>query len=286
MLYLYYRIGFLILRVTSQSVAHAIASMIANIKCALSKEERQRVRNHLKMVMPNAKNETLAHLTRGIFKNFGKYLVDFFSLIKNKRDYLKKMVSFEGLENINKALEMGRGCIILTGHFGNWELAGCALAEMGYKINVVALDHKDRRINNLFINVRKMSGIKVSSTGAAKDACLAALDRNEIIAILGDRPYGDRGIEVNFFGRPTVVPRGAALFSLRKNTPIIAAFAYRKMDSDAGYTASLDSPFVTENRGKIGCALTGIMQRYINRFEQYIRKYPDQWYMFGEIWKN
>ena len=212
--------------------------------------------------------------------------MDFFTLVKGEKKYLEHIIKVEGAENLDEALKLGNGCIILTGHFGNWELAGCRLANMGYKINVVALNHADERINNLFITERRKSGINIIPIGAARNACLQALKRNEIIAILGDRPYGDRGIEVKLFGKTAIVPRGAALFSLKNSSPMITAFSYRDDNADNTYKIVLDKPFLTDRTGQTSVKLREITQRFADRFESYIKRYPSQWYVFNKVWEE
>ncbi|MBN1872008.1 MAG: lysophospholipid acyltransferase family protein [Candidatus Omnitrophica bacterium] len=285
MLYLAYKIGLAVLRITTRRVAYGMVSFISAIKYTFSVKDKALVRSNLKAALPNTKKDEIESLTRDVFKNFGNYLVDFFTFSKENKEYLKNIIKFEGLDNLNQALKLGKGCIIITGHFGNWEIAGCALAVLGYKINVVALDHMDRRINNLFINLRKKAGVNVIPIGAARNACMEALRRNEIIAILGDRPYGDRGIQVNFFGKTAMLPRGAALFSLKAACPIVTAFSYKDDAAKNSYKAVLDKPFLTERGADTAAQLKEITQRYVNRFESYIRKYPSQWYVFNRVWE-
>ncbi|MEA3305263.1 MAG: hypothetical protein U9R52_00450 [Candidatus Omnitrophota bacterium] len=286
MLYLLYKIGLSLLRFASKETAYKVVSLFAKIKCRISKKDREIVKENLRAVKPDASEKDISLLAEGVFKNFGRYLVDFFSLGKNKEDFLKKNLLFEGLENIDEALKLGKGCIILTGHFGNWELAGYVVAGMGYKLNAVALAHADSRINNLFIEQRRKSGTQVIPISSAKKSCLAALERNELIAILGDRPYRDHGIEVNFFGRTAIVPRGAALFSIKNSAPIITAFTYKEDEEKDIYKLVFKKLVYVEQGDSTGELLENITQNFIRRFESYIQKYPSQWYMFNKVWKN
>ena len=283
MLYILYRVGLFILRYSTHDVAYSVASFSAKAKYIFSKRDRELVKKNLCNAIPGTSKKEISQLAQEVFINFGKYLVDFFTLIKNQKGYLEKKVQFIGLENVNEALKSGKGCILISGHFGNWELAGCALANLGYKMNTVALAHSDPRINKLFLERRKSVGANVIPIGSAKTACQKALRGGEVVGILGDRPFGDRGIEVNFFGKPTIVPRGAALFSLKNNSPIVYTFCYR---DGAKYKTIFEGPFLTKKEGCLDKQLKEITQKFITRFEYYIQKYPSQWYMFNEVWKN
>ena len=133
---------------------------------------------------------------------------------------------------------------------------------------------------------RRKAGEGVAHIGNAKTAVQEALRRNESIAILGDRPYGDRGVKVRFFGRTAVFPRGTALFSLRNGSPIVLAFTPRTNAKDNTYTLILEKPFLPKRNGPLEEQLRDIMQRFADRFEHYIRKYPSQWYMFHNVWSE
>ena len=286
MLYLLYKIGLSLLRCTTTESAYSIVSFFAKLKYIFSKRDRETIKANLRTVIPEAGEEEISSLAEDVVKNFGKYLVDFFSPIKNQKDYLEETVQIVGIENIDEALKLGRGCIIIAGHFGNWELAGCTVASLGYKLNVVALDHPDPRINNLFIEQRKKAGVNIVHIGAAKTACQKALSRGEIIALLGDRLYGDHGIEVEFFGKTAIFPRGAAVFSLRNGSPIVMCFQYKEDVKKNAYKVIFEKPFLVKREGHLEEQLKDITQRFIKRFEHYIRKYPSQWYMFNKIWKE
>ena len=286
MLYLLYKIGLFLLRFANKKIAYGIVFFFAKMKYRVSKKDREIVKENLRVVKPDVSEKDISSLAESVFKNFGRYLVDFFSLGKNGKDFLKKNLRFEGLENIDEALKSGKGCIILTGHFGNWELAGYAVASMGYKLNAVALAHTDARINNLFIEQRKRAGIQVIPIGSAKKFCLASLERNELIAILGDRPYRDHGIKADFFGKTALVPRGAALFSIKKGTSIITAFTYREDEKKDIYKLVFEKLVYVKHKDSTGELLKNITQNFIKRFESYIQKYPSQWYMFNKVWEN
>lgn len=286
MLYLIYKIGIFILHSVTTESAYAIICFFAKAQYLLSKKDRRIVKKNLVNVLPGADKKEISRLSLGVFQNFSKYLVDFFSLMKHKGIFSEGEVRIEGIENLEEALKSGRGCIIMTGHFGNWELAGCAFASRGFKLNAITLAHLDPRINSLFINLRTAYGIKNIHAGSARAASQKALQRNEAVAILGDRPFGDRGIEATFFGKKAVFPRGAALLSLKNDSPIITCFCFKEDPKKNSYTIRFDRPFTAKKEGDLRSQLQEITQRFADRFEYYIRKYPSQWYMFNEVWKD
>lgn len=284
MLYLLYKLGFFILRVADTESAYAVVSFFASLKYYLSKRDREIVKYNLRVVMPEASEKEISRYAKDVFINFGKYLVDFFSPSCDSEDASKTKITFDGLEKIDEALALGKGCILMTGHFGNWELGGYFVAKLGYKLNVVALDHSDQRINDIFIQRRKMAGTNIASIGNAKRFCLSALKRNEIVAIVGDRPYGENGINIKFFGKNALIPRGAALFSIKTGAPLILVFTHKTDDARAPLKMVFEEPVPVKRDIPVHDALKDAMQYFIRRFETYIKRYPSQWYMFNQVW--
>ncbi|MDD5679896.1 MAG: lysophospholipid acyltransferase family protein [Candidatus Omnitrophica bacterium] len=284
MLYILYKIGFFILKATDTKGAYAIVSFFATLQYYVSKKDRETVKQNLRVVLPGTSEAEISLLAKNVFINFGKYLVDFFSPLTEDIESMKKKVVFDGIENIDKALKLGKGCIIVTGHFGNWELGGYLFAKLGYKLNVVALDHSDQRINSFFIEKRKRAGVNISSIGNAKQSCLSALKRNEIIAIVGDRPYGESGMDIQFFGKTAHIPRGAALFGIKTGAPIVITFVYKEDEKSMDYKMVFEKPVPITGEIPVHEQMRSATQYFINRFECYIREHPSQWYMFNRIW--
>ncbi len=283
MLYWIYRISLFLLRIFSRKAAYRVAGLIGKVQYALSKKDRELVKANLRSALPEAGEREISSRAREVFVNFGIYLVDFFYLMKGSPGYLEKTVRLTGIENIHKALEAGRGCIILTAHFGNWEMGGCVLAKQGFGLNVVALAHSDGRINDLFLRQRRAAGINVIPLGKARTDCQNALKRGEAVAILGDRLYGDHGIEIDFFGKKAIVPRGGALLSLKNGSPVVLVFAHKEGDINH---VVCDPPYLVRREGDKDKELAEIIQRFIRRLEFYIKKYPSQWFMFNSAWKE
>src|SRR3990167_9188115 len=126
MLYLLYKIGLSIVQNTDIDGAYKVASSCATIQYHISKRDREMVRHNLRVALPGVSEKEISCAARNVFVNFGKYLADFFSPLNEDKKALSAKMHFEGLQNIDEALKRGKGCIIVTGHFGNWELGGCA----------------------------------------------------------------------------------------------------------------------------------------------------------------
>jgi KDO2-lipid IV(A) lauroyltransferase len=122
-----------------------------------------------------------------------------------------------------------------------------------------------------------MVGLDVISTGLAIKGCLSALKKKKILALLGDRDFSEAGIELTMFSRKAYFPRGGAFFSKKTGAPVVPGFLVR--ENKFFYRLIFDKPIECEK-----CDEATITSKYLAVLEKYIKKYPDQWYIFGKLW--
>lgn len=285
--YLLYRIGHLVAVSLPIAASYNIASIIADVYRYVFKKDEDAVQKNLKVIFGNdaRSHAELEHITKDVFRNFAKYLVDFFRFSKVDSDYIKKFVKIEGLNNIDKALSRGNGVIVLSAHIGNWELGGFVFASIGYPMSAVVLTHQNKRINDFFTRQRTISNLKPIEMGISLRSCYAVLKHNHLLALLGDRDFSKNGIYVNFFGRKTLIPKGPAVFSHRMGSAIVPSFMIRE-DGDT-FKLFIEEPIFPETNGEEEeKAIEKITKKYLSVFETYVKRYPRQWYMFREVWNN
>ncbi|MBN1353131.1 MAG: lysophospholipid acyltransferase family protein [Candidatus Omnitrophica bacterium] len=282
MLYFLYKAGRALAMALPLRIGYKIAEIIAAVYYLLARADRKNLEENLKIVLGCDNKQTASLYTRGIFKNFAKYLVDFFRFSRIGSDYIIKYVTISGKENLDKAMAGGKGAIILSSHLGNWELGGGITASFGYPFYAIALDHKNKKVNDFFIKQRAAFNVRVIPIGAQLRNCFKVLRQNNLLAILGDRDFSNHGITANFFGRPTLLPKGPAIFNLRTGAPIIPAFAIRLPDDR--FNLIYERPIQIKPTGDEEKDIANVMHNYINVIERYIKSYPDQWYAFRKVW--
>src|SRR3989338_6482813 len=143
--YILYRLGEFLAFYLPFRLDYALARVISTFQYLLSFTDRTAVRNNLRVIFPDMDNRLLERYTRGVFINFGRYLTVFFKSRKLGPGFFKENVAVEGRENMDQALSLGRGAIILSAHIGNWELGGMAMGLLGYPLNAVTLTHKHKK---------------------------------------------------------------------------------------------------------------------------------------------
>jgi len=247
----------------------------------LLSDTRRSVRSNLRVVTGRDDVERLVFST---FRKFSHNWGDELLVMRLRGEELKAMVGRRSSsETLDQALAAGSGAILVSPHFGGWELGGLVLADMGYTINMLTFRETDEKVNDLREAVRRERGIRFiyvdrdDSSPLAIIEAVNALRRNEVLAILGDRDGSSHTILMDFFGRPTNIPVGAAYLALASGAPVIPVFV--PLEAKGRYATIMEEPiFFSGGRGERGSAIRSGMERLLAVFERYIRAYPDQWY--------
>jgi lauroyl/myristoyl acyltransferase len=280
--YYIYRFGqFLALSLPIRLV-YFLAVCLADLHYFLAFRDRRFVKANLKVIFPQKSDKELRKISRKVFRNFAKYLADFFRFEKLDRKFIDQNVKLENLHYFDQALAKGKGVVVLTAHLGNWELGGVVIAQLGYPFWAVALPHKTKKVNDFFDAQRNSKGVKVIAMGKAVRSCISEIRNNHMVALVGDRDFSEKGILINFFGKPTHFPEGPAALSLMTGANIVPGFMLRNPDDS--FTLRIEQPIEFKPSGDKTKDLADLIIVYKNIFEDYIRKYPDQWYLFRRFW--
>lgn len=275
--YTLYRIGQFVALNLPLRIAYKLAVFISDLHYIFADIDRRAVKENLKAIFPEKSDWQIRKIRLRMFRNFAKYLVDFFRSPKLDIDYIKRKVKIENIYYIDKALSMRKGVIVLTAHIGNWELGGITMALLGYPFWVVALPHKHKKVDNFFNSQRESKGVKVIPLGRAVRTCLSILKENNVLALAGDRDFSEKGVAIDFFGKSTLFPEGPAAFSLKTGAAIVPGFTVRNKDDS--FTLKFEKPLYNSDNDSIK-----LIEQYKVIIEDCIRKYPDQWCMFRRFW--
>lgn len=202
----------------------------------------------------------------------------------NSEKILSK-VTFEGEENITEALARNKGVIVLSAHFGNWEMLGAALVARGYPLTVVRRDQNDGLFNDVIQKQRDRKGIKtVPRDKPLFKHLVYLLKNNELVALIADQNAGPDGLFVDFFGRSTSTFKGPGLFATITGAPIIPIFMVR--DGYMKHRVVFKPAVACRPSGDTGKDIAAITQECTKVIEDIIREHPEQWLWQHKRWKT
>lgn len=223
-----------------------------------------------------------------------------------------RLVRIEGAETF-RASAAGKGALLLTGHFGNWELAVPIavghLPEWRGRVHIIrdfgagtdahAVQRAGRRG---FLVVRRIrsrlvgflsylafrrfnrAGMKVISQGGAVKGTLRRLRAQEAVVFVLDHHAGGRNrILVNFMGYPAYTFRSLAVIALASEAPVVPIACYR--DTDGKHVVRFEPPLQTIRTGNLTNDIRENTELYNKTLVRLIREHPDQWFWFHERWR-
>jgi KDO2-lipid IV(A) lauroyltransferase len=194
-----------------------------------------------------------------------------------------KQVKVENLEIITEKLQSGRGLILLTGHFGNWELIVPALStRIDYKFNMLVKPQRNEYVTKWLDETRSLSKAEIIPTGAAA-LTIPALKNGEILLVVGDQRGNMEGPRFNFFNNATAFYIGTATIAEKTNANVIICITERL--SDCSYKLHLEEINFKTELDNYESKIIDFTQRYINRLEKYVANSPEQFFWMHKIWK-
>jgi KDO2-lipid IV(A) lauroyltransferase len=282
----YYCLKFaeLLAKLLPRRMSYGIARRVADLYVLFDKRGRDCVIANLRQIQAGSgvalSPRALRSLARENFLNFAKYLVDFFEFLRLDRNQIENVIHFGNVpEALDNLLAHGKGIIFLSAHLGNWELGAAALAARGYKLNSVALQVPDKKLNDLYRRYRAMRGLYPIPFGRAGREFIAALRRNEIVGVIADRDFTGSSHTVEFFGRPARLPDGPAKLALATGAPLLPIFMVRLPDETFAYI--MEEPLWADKSRQ---SVDDVMRLIATALEGVIRQHSEQWYLFHNLW--
>jgi len=229
------------------------------------------------------RNKDWVHRTaRGCYRHFGREAAELVRLEgSGGRDMLSRTSHVDEVRSVfHSHLNQGLGAVIVTGHLGNWEAAGAAVASLGMPLAAVVKRQSNPEFDRLLVDSRRRIGIEPVYMEDAR-ARLADLVRSGTsVALVADQDAGNRGLFVPFLGRPASTFRGPARLSMSTGAPLFFGAAIREGE---GYRVILE-PVETETSGDD--AELELTRNWVQRLESWVRRCPDQYFWFHRRWKT
>jgi KDO2-lipid IV(A) lauroyltransferase len=213
---------------------------------------------------------------KNTFVAYARTMVDFLRLgFINPEDFSVEML---GIENLAKALEYGRGCVLLTMHIGNWDYAGSYLATRGVPMSAL-VEETAPDMYEIYTKHRERLGMKTFPLSKAGYAFLHTIKNNRVLAVLGDRDIMKTGVTVDFFDGRRNIPRGLGEIVVRRKLPVLFGYmVLHPAQSRYRYLGMIEPhAFFTGTTEEFNRTM-------VAKFEEFIRQYPDQWMLFQSDW--
>ena len=244
----------------------------------LDRKHRERCLKNLRMAFPEWTDQQVEETAVAVFRHFGRVMADFMRTpIRTKQEVMATEV--EGIEHLKAAHDLGKGVLIITGHYGNWERFAHWFSCNGYTLYVVARDANQGGVTQKVTALRNKAGAEVLSRGNSARAILSQLKKGDLVGILNDQNNGD--CFVPFFGKPCGTALGPAVIHLRTGAPLIPC--YFTWLGPGKYKVKFHPPVLAEQFDGDNIKITTRLNEIL---EETVREHPDQWLWMHDRWKS
>lgn len=260
---------------------------------------RELVEQQIAGAFPEREERWVERKARACYEHFGAELA---SLARMGRrgpgDLLERT---EGGDRFRASWEeattgTGRGALVVTGHLGNWELAGAAAGQLGIPVSAVVKGQRNEKVDRHLARLRRRLGVEPIAMRWAGRGVPAALDEGRAVALVADQDARDRGVFVPFLGRPASTFRGPASLALRHDVPLLFGKMVRDGDvwrislepveagaADAARAA--EGPPATD-AVRADDDVRALTRAWVRKLDGAVRERPEQYFWFHRRWKT
>jgi len=225
-------------------------------------------------------------ILRALFAGLGRQLAEFCMFPRYTRETISKIAIYEGLENFTAAQSKGKGVLLLTGHFGAWEVGSFAHSLYGHPLKIVVRDLDNPLVDELVKRYRTLHGNETVDNRQFARGLISAMRANETVGILMDTNMTPpQGVFVDYFGVPAATASGLARLALHTGAAVVPAFtiwdpALRK------YRIIFAPAMPLARSGDIESDVLSNTAAFTRKLQEYAEKYPEQWLWIHRRWKT
>ncbi|MHB8844629.1 MAG: lysophospholipid acyltransferase family protein [Nitrospirota bacterium] len=244
--------------------------------------DRNRAIEHLTKAFPEHDPQWVRATAHRTFIHLGKCLMEEMAINPRR---LRRVVSFQGRERLHEAIGQGKGVVYVTGHIGNWEIMGAAVAAE-HSLSVVAAPIEPEPVNDMIVGLRASMDVRTilrSRPGAAKEL-IRVFRENRILGILIDQDTDVEGAFVDFMGIPAWTPTAAAQMAIKFGAPVV--FGYIQRQDNGHHVITVEGPLELRRTGNDDEDIRTNTAMFTSRIEEVIRRNPEQWVWMHRRWRR
>ena len=267
--------------------AMTLSGLGGDLMNAVDRRHRKRARENIHASFPDKPAAWLDETVRRSMRAFPDLFMEVLFTPRVMR--LETIRDRADLKDIGRTLRLllddGRGLIFVTGHYGNWEGLGYALALMGFDTTSVARPLDNPYLNEFVMGVRESKGQRILDKKGAIEVVPGELERHGVVAFIADQDAGKKGIFVPFFGREASTYKSIGLLAMEHEVPIAVGYARRRIGDYRLEVGVQDVIEPDDWRGRDD-PLRYVTERYTRAIEDFVADDPRQYLWIHRRWKT
>ncbi len=285
--YLVVRLFVCVIQSLSFETACTVAGWLAALAYRIDRRHRQVALENLQFAFDGGLSAVERDRTvRAVYHHFCRLLIEIIHLPRRLHvNNWRRQLTLGGGKRTVDCLLSGRPLMFVTGHFGNWEMGGYALGLLGFRTHAVARPLDNPYLDRFLRQFRERTGQRLLAKKGDFDQMQGVLAGGGVIATLADQDAGQRGLFVDFFGRPASTHKAIALLALEHNVPLVVVLA-RRVGAPLRYRIEARDVILPEEYEGRPDAVRAITQRFTTALEEGIRESPEQYFWLHRRWKH
>lgn len=263
------------------------ARLLGNFMYVVDRKHRERALANLRRSFPRMSEAQRKDLARQSMQQLFMLFVEV--LFTTRLVHIDTWAKFVELGAFQEALSLllrpNQGVILLTGHYGNWEILGYVMATLGFDSTAVARPLDNPYVNRWLLGVREKKGQRIIAKKGATGEITEVLGQGGAVALIADQNAGSKGIFVDFFGRKASTYKSIGLLAMEYDVPIVVGYA-RRMDGQFRFQCAAQDIIRPEDWKTQEDPLRYITQRYTRAIEDFVREDPGQYLWVHRRWKT
>ena len=239
---------------------------------------------NLRIAFPHKSEAELKNTALKCYQHWGGMAAEFARMPAIGERYLAKYVELEGWEILEEVRSEGKGGLVISGHLGNWEILGAKAAHNGCRVTFITKNQSNKLVDRMMDDFRLEQGIEIWKTHQAAKGIFKSLRKNSFVAVMIDQDARRDCVFTDFFGKEASTHRGAAVFHLKTEAPLILSTCVRV--KGPYYRAKLEKVELDIPEGSIEDKIQYIMSRLTKLLEEKVKQYPEQYFWLHKRWKT
>lgn len=267
--------------------SYALADAIAALVYKIDKRHRAVAMENLRFAYGEAYTvEERDEIVRGVYRHFLRMVMEMLHIPRMLRlTTWRKFITLKGTEDVLERLLKGGPMIMLTGHYGNWEMAGYMFGAFGFPPHSVARTLDNPHLDRFLRSFREETGQRMIAKKGGSEAMIDVLASGGLLSMLADQDAGPKGLFVPFFGRPASTFKAIALLAIEYNAPIVVGGA-RRIGDDFRYVVELEEVIEPDPENASPDLIPELTRRYTAALERMVRRDPTQYLWLHRRWKH
>jgi KDO2-lipid IV(A) lauroyltransferase len=250
----------------------------------LGRRRRIAIENITRALGPEVDPRSARELARRTFAQIGRTFLEFLALPGLGLTGIRARVTMEGFEPLMEWVREGRGAVVLTAHYGNWEILGATMRAVGAPMQYLLPPQSNAGSDAYFDRIREELGIPAVKIGFGMRGALVALRSGAFLGMLPDQDARRVGIHVPFFGRPASTHTGPARLAYRARCPIAIGLIER--EPGARFRARMLATLTADPEREETLEVERLTRAINETIEAGVRRRPDHWYWLHRRWKT